>query len=151
VAEDEIPVERDLANPAVAERQEEQKPVERVGRSRLCLADQGLAAPMVGIPKRKSAGVPLGRLKLPPGENLVSEIGAVEPGVFLGEGELPIEGGDDEQEQERGARLPEAGVRVEGLQRLTLAYSMDAEMSATTPRRSWLGSRGTTHRLMPRC
>src|SRR6185312_9102534 len=78
--EDEIPVQEDLADEAVLQREGEEEPVQRVGRARLHLSDERLPTPFVGIPKREFGGVEGPGLNLNPGDNLVGGVRAIEPG-----------------------------------------------------------------------
>ena len=53
--------------------------------------------------------VKLLRLKLEPRHDLGSEVGGFEPGVLVGQDELPKEAYDDEQQNERARRRASDG------------------------------------------
>jgi hypothetical protein len=98
---DEIPVQPEQADPAVAQRAEKQQPVQRVGYARLRLSDERLPAPQVGVPEGNNPFVPLAGLELEPGQHLIGQIRAFQPGVLVREYQLPVEGGG-QQEQDQG-------------------------------------------------
>ncbi|MFN9084104.1 MAG: hypothetical protein ACK5XD_03905 [Acidobacteriota bacterium] len=118
VGEDVVPVEDFRAEVAVAERHQEQEPVQRVGGAGLGLADEGLAAVVVGIPESDAAGLPFAGLELEPGENLVDVILAAEPGKLIGEDELPVDAEDDGDQKQGGGPPAQVGL-VDGGRRLT--------------------------------
>ena len=60
-------------------RDEEQNPVQRVGRARLRLAEHGLAVPVMRVPQRELAVLHLARFFLEPGEHLLGEVGPPHP------------------------------------------------------------------------
>src|SRR5882672_9624485 len=59
----------------------------------------GWPTQLYGVPERDASSVPLAGLDLEPGEDLFGEVGAAGPGELAGEGELPVEGGDGEEEE----------------------------------------------------
>ena len=94
-----IPCQRPARDVAVFQRQQEENPVQRIGGARYRLSEERLAGPEVGIPEREAAGVPLLRLHVEPGQDLLGKIGARHPLELAGEGELPIVAGDRQKQQ----------------------------------------------------
>ena len=78
---------------AVLEGQQAEQPVQRVGRSRLNLAEQRLPRPEVRVPQRETAGVPLVRLHLKPGQKLPGDVGSRGPFELPRERQLPADPG----------------------------------------------------------
>ena len=101
VQEDEVPIQMRKRDTAIAQRQKEQDPVEWIGYAGLSLSDERLAAPMIRVPERESALMPFGRLKLIPGQHLVDDVRMIEPGVVIGESELPENTDSDEEQDDR--------------------------------------------------
>src|SRR5215471_12658982 len=64
-----IPVQRLERDVAAAQRHGEENPVKRIDHPGLYLADQGLAAYLVGIPQRHAAGVEFSCLVVEPGQH----------------------------------------------------------------------------------
>jgi len=62
------------------------------------LADQGLTSLRMRVPQWKMPGVPLGRLDLEPGGNLINVVARIEPGILSGQHELPRESYSDAEE-----------------------------------------------------
>ena len=100
-----VPVHGGLANPAVAEGDGKEEPVDWVDDAGLGLADEGLAVPLIWVPKWNAVPVELGGLELKPGKDLVGEVGALQPGVLIGEDQFPAESNGDQQ-QNKGSRGP---------------------------------------------
>ncbi len=84
---------------AVLEGEEKEEPVEGIGGSGLGLSEEGLAGPEVWVPEGEASDVPLLRLHLEPGEDLLGEVGAAHPLELVGESQLPVETGDAEEER----------------------------------------------------
>ncbi len=98
--EDPIPVEEGEADvAAVDERQGGEEEVEGIERSRLGLADEGLAGPDARVPERELAAVEFIGLELEARDLEVDHVGMVEPDVLAGEGEFPVEADAEGEER----------------------------------------------------
>ena len=86
--------------------QQAEQPIQRVGRSRLDLAEKRLPRPEVWVPKREMAGVPLARLDLKPGQNLRGDIGSRCPFKLPSERQLPKESDHHHGQQAGHAKPP---------------------------------------------
>lgn len=72
-----VPMQKNNGDEAILKRRQEHQPIERVHCTRLHLADQRLASPVVWIPKWKPMLMPLSRLELEPWRYLLAEIGRI--------------------------------------------------------------------------
>ena len=108
VNEDEIPVQIDLLDPAVAERHREEQPVERIDDSGLRLADQRLTQPVIWVPEWEMSGVPLACLELEPGKHLQGTIQSGQPGELIREHQFPVK--TNNQKGKHDSRLPAGDV-----------------------------------------
>ncbi len=74
-----IPGQGPAGDAAVFEREQEEDPVRGISGAGLRLAEERLPGPQIGVPERETAGVPLLRLHLEPGQDLFGKIGAAHP------------------------------------------------------------------------
>ena len=102
-----IPVERADRYMPIAQRHGEEHPVQRIGDARLHLANQRMAAPLVGVPQRKSPGVKLARLEIQPGTDHVGQVRTLQESPLPRNREFPVEPRRQQQQhQQRARRAP---------------------------------------------
>ena len=91
--------------PASAERQQEQQPVDRVRDSRLRSTRGRRVSANGADPTMETGPHATRRLKDPPRQDLMREVGAIEPGVFVCENEFPRQRDRDREQEKDGQSI----------------------------------------------